>query len=78
MFYESLDDNDVYRLLVDIDSAAVLKWDRNSNNNPRKTIGVPSNEQINSPVTFGDHKIVARIRKKQSYLFFIKIILMGT
>lgn len=41
------------------------KWARVSNPMPSKTIGVPNNEQINSPVTFGDHKMVAVMKRKK-------------
>lgn len=59
--YESFDDNDVYRLVDGNVKIGILKlkWARNSRIKPSNTIGVPSIEHINSPVTFGDHKIVA-------------------
>lgn len=64
-FYESFDDKDVYRPVDGIVKIGVLqlKWARNSKIKPSNTIGVPSKEQINSPVTFGDHKIEAEINK---------------
>lgn len=51
----------MYILLVDDVSwlPVAVKWARVNRPMPSNTIGVPSNEQISSPVTLGDHRIVA-------------------
>lgn len=46
----------------DCSNSEAMKWARVSNPMPRRTIGVPKSEQINSPVTFGDQVIDAEMK----------------
>lgn len=78
VFYESLDDNDVYILLADVASVPMVrKWARESSPRPSSTMGVPSSEQISSPVTFGDHKMVAETRKYAILMGFLILFVIG-
>lgn len=62
--YALVDESDEYNLFCGSGSLnrTILKWAWNSRARPSITIGVPSSEQINSPVIFGDHVIVAANR----------------